>query len=112
MFHDISVEFEHGRPVCYDLVIDWLLAEYDLSVLPGNLKHVVCGTAAVKAVLEIPIESGRCQLIVEAIQKHFQGLSTEIENVIATFILMQRIRVSRFPRFSPSSDNCAHCLRV
>jgi hypothetical protein len=41
MFHHISVEFEHGRSVCCDMVLDWLYTEHHLSVLPDTLRHMI-----------------------------------------------------------------------
>jgi hypothetical protein len=59
MFQFITAEFEHGRSVCYDGIIDWLYAQRYFSVLPDTLRHVIRRTDAFKTVREIPIESGR-----------------------------------------------------
>jgi hypothetical protein len=86
MFHYISVEAQHGRPVGYDMVLDWLSTEHHLSVLADKLRHVIRRSDAFKTVFRIAIESGRCQVTVKAIQEHFQQLAAEIENMPATFV--------------------------
>jgi hypothetical protein len=86
MFHDIIVEFDHRRPVCDDMVLDWLYPGHRLLVLPDTLRDVIRCNDAFKPVLGIPIESGRCQVTVEAIQKHFQQLPAGIENMPAGFV--------------------------
>jgi hypothetical protein len=87
MFHYISVEFGEGRPGCYDMVLNWLHTERHLSVLPDTLRQVNQRPGAFKTVLAISIDSVRCQVIVEAIQEHFQQLSAEIENAPHLFLI-------------------------
>jgi hypothetical protein len=55
IFHDISVEFEHGRPLYYDMVVHWLDTEHHLSVPPDRLRHVIRRTDAFEKVLGIPV---------------------------------------------------------
>jgi hypothetical protein len=87
MFHCISVGFEPvDQPAMLWFLTGYIYTEHHLSVFPHTLRHVIRCTHAFKTVLGIPIESGRCQVTVEAIQEHCQQLAAEIENVPAVFI--------------------------
>jgi hypothetical protein len=86
MFQLIIAEFQHGRPVSYDGILDWLYIQHRLSVLPDTLRHMIRRIDAFKTVQGIPIESSRCQVTIEAIENHFYRLPKEIENVSTAFI--------------------------
>jgi glycine cleavage system regulatory protein len=80
------------------MVLDWLYTGRRLSVLPDTSRDVVRRSDAFKIVLGISIESGRCQVTVEAIQEHFQQFAAGIENVPAGFTF--HADASRFQDFA------------
>jgi hypothetical protein len=86
MFEYITQEFEQGRPVCYDTILDWLYCEHHLTVLLDTLRHLIHQTDAFKTISGIPIESKRCALTVEVIEDHFNPLAQNFANVPASFI--------------------------
>jgi hypothetical protein len=80
------MQFQHGRPVCHEAILDWSSAVHHLLILPDALRHVIRRTDAFKTIWGIPIESGRCQVTIEEIQESFARLEQGIENVPAAFI--------------------------
>jgi hypothetical protein len=75
MFGHITQEFEPGRPVCYDIILDWLYCEHHITVLLNTLGHLICRTEAFKTMSGIRIESKRCALTLEMIDDHFNRLA-------------------------------------
>jgi hypothetical protein len=79
------------------MILGWSFTQHHLSVLPDTLRHVIRRTDGFTTVFAILIKSGRGQVTVEAIQKTFQQIAAEFENVPAGFIL--NAHESRFQDF-------------
>jgi hypothetical protein len=86
MLEHITQEFEQGRYVCYDTILDRLYCEHHLTVLSDTLRHLIHRTDAFKTISGIPIESKHCSLTVEVIEDQFNRLAQNNANVPASFI--------------------------
>jgi hypothetical protein len=97
MFEHITQDFEQGRPVCYDTILDWLYYEHQFTILPDTLRHLIRRADAFKTISGIPIELKRCALPAEVIEGDFNCLAQNIANVPASFIF--NIHESGFQEF-------------
>jgi hypothetical protein len=50
MFTHIAHEFDQGRPVGYEAILDWIYTKHQVLILPDTLRHCIRKAASMKTV--------------------------------------------------------------
>jgi hypothetical protein len=86
MFAEIAHEFDQGRPVGYEVILDWIYPKHQLVILPNTLRHSIHKAASVKTVRGVPADEPHCLVNANQIREHFRELSLQLHDVQVDFV--------------------------
>jgi hypothetical protein len=108
MFAEIAHEFDQGRPVGYEVILDWIYPNYQLVILPDTLRHYIHKAASVKTVRGVPADEPHCLVTANQIRQQFRQLSLQLQDVPGDFVF--NVGESGFQDFVDAREMGLLCL--
>jgi hypothetical protein len=101
----INDQYESKNPATFDMILDMLQYQYNISIKPDTLRHIIRARPEFKTVDGIPMERTRVLASEEDLNNWYEELKAEIEEIPGSFIF-------NVDETGCSSWNDAHEVRV